>query len=57
MAFAHAKMHWAKMDSTKLMTEGPPACKEHHKPDMYYDSVMKGSCLVAEQCAKDVIFP
>ena len=24
MAFARAKMHWAKMDATKLMTEGLP---------------------------------
>ena len=29
MAFARAKMHWAKMDATKLMTEGPPEGKEH----------------------------
>ena len=26
MAFARAKMHWAKMDATKLMTEGIPNC-------------------------------
>ena len=57
MAFAHGKMHWAKMDSMKLMTKGPPVGKEHRKPEMYYDSVMEGSRLVAEQCAKDIIFP
>lgn len=57
MAFARAKMHWAKMDATKLMTEGPPAGKEHRNTEMYYDSVMEGSRLVAEQCAKDIIFP
>ena len=57
MAFAHAKTHWAKMDATRLMTEGPPEGKEHRKPEKYYDSVMAGSCLVAEQCAKDIIFP
>lgn len=57
MAFARAKVHWAKMDATKLMTEGPPAGKEHRKPEMYYDSVLEGSLIVAEQCAKDVIFP
>ena len=57
IAFAHVKMHWAKMDATKLMTEGPPAGKEHRKPEMYYDSVMEGSRLVAEQCAKDIFFP
>ena len=57
MAFARAKMHWAKMDATKLMTEGPLVGKEHRKPEMYYDSVMEGSRLVAEQCAKDIIFP
>ena len=57
MAFAHAKVHWAKMDAEKLMTEGPPEGKEHHKPELYYDSVLKGSCLAAEQCTKDIIFP
>ena len=57
MAFARAKMHWAKMDATKLMTEGPPEGKEHRRPELYFDSVLEGSRLVAEQCAKDVIFP
>ena len=57
MAFACIETHWAKMDVTKLMTEGPPEGKEHHRPEMYYDSVMKGSRLVAEQCSKDIIFP
>ena len=44
------------MDAKKLMTEGPPKGKEHCRPEKYYDSVLKGSRLVAEQCAKDVIF-
>ena len=57
MAFARAKVHWAKMDAEKLMIEGPPAGKENHKPELYYDNVLKGSRLVAEQCAKDIIFP
>ena len=34
MAFARAKIHWAKMDATKLMTEGLPTGKEHRKPKM-----------------------
>ena len=57
MDFAHAKVHWVKMDAEKLMIEGPPEGKEHRKPELYYDSVLKGSRLVAEQCAKDIIFP
>ena len=56
MAFARAKVHWAKMDAEKLMTEGPPKGKVHRRPEFFYDSVLKGSRLVAEQCAKDVIF-
>ena len=56
MAFARAKVHWAKMDAEKLMTEGPPKGKEHRRPEQYYDSVLKGSRLVAEQCSMDVIF-
>ena len=54
--FACAKVHWAKMDAEKLVKEGPPKGKEHRCPEMYYDSVLKGSRLVAKQCAKDVIF-
>ena len=56
MALAHAKVHWGKMDAEKLMTEGPPEGKEHRHPEMYYDGVLEGSLLVAERCAKDVIF-
>ena len=55
-AFARTKVHWAKMDAEKLVTEGPPKGKEHRRPENYYDSVLKGARLVAEECAKDVIF-
>ena len=57
MAFARAKVHWGKLDAEKLMTEGPPEGKEHRKPELYYDGVLKGAHLVAEQCTKDTIFP
>ena len=57
MALACAKVHWGKMDAEKLMTEGPPEGKEHRKPQLYYESFLKGSCLMAEQCTKDIIFP
>ena len=57
MAFARAKMHWAKMDTTNLMIEGPPEGKERRRPELYFDSVLEGSRLVAEQCAMDIIFP
>ena len=56
MAFARARVQWEKMDAVKLMTEGPPEGKEHCKPELYYASVLEGSRLVAEQCAKDIIF-
>ena len=55
-AFARAKVHWAKLDAVKLVKEGPPEGKEHRCPEMYYDSVLKGSHLMAEECARDVIF-
>ena len=55
-AFDRAKVHWAKLDAVKLVKEGPPEGKEHRCPEMYYDSVLKGARLVAEECAKDVIF-
>ena len=38
-AFAHAKVHWAKMDAEKLVKEGPSEGKEHRHLEKYYDSV------------------
>ena len=40
----------------KLVKEGLPEGKEHRCPENYYESVLKGSRLVADECAKDVIF-
>ena len=57
MAFARAKVHWEKTDAEKLVTDGPPEGKEHLKPELYYESVLKGSYLAVELCTKDVIFP
>ena len=56
MAFARVKMHWVKMDFVKVATEGPPAGKEHHTPELYFDNVLEGSRVVAGQCSKDIIF-
>ena len=47
MAFSRAKMHWAKMDAKKLMTEGPPEGKEHRTPERYFEDVLEGSRIVA----------
>ena len=55
-AFSCAKVHWAKMDAEKLVKEGPPQGKEHRRAEMYYEGVLKGARLVADECAKDVIF-
>ena len=55
-AFARAKMHWAKMDAEKLVKDGPPEGKAHRYPEKYYDSIMKGARLVADECTMDVIF-
>ena len=55
-AFAWAKVHWAKLDVVKLVKEEPPEGKEHRCPKMYYDSVLKGSCLVADECARKCNF-
>ncbi|XBI93146.1 hypothetical protein VPH35_030059 [Triticum aestivum] len=57
MASARTKVHWGKLDAEKLMTEGPPEGKEHRKPELYYEGVLKGARLVADQCTKDTIFP
>ena len=55
-AFARVKVQWAKMDAVKLVKEGPPQGKEHRHPKMYYEGVLKGARLVADECTKDVIF-
>ncbi|XBI81251.1 hypothetical protein VPH35_090209 [Triticum aestivum] len=55
-ALARVKVHWGKLDAEKLVTEGPPEGKEHRMPEMYYEGVMKGARLVANECSKDLIF-
>ena len=44
------------MDAEKLVKDGPPQGKEHRHPEMYYEGVLKGVRLVADECSKDVIF-
>ena len=48
-------MHWGKLDAEKLVKDGPPEGKAHHCPEKYYDGIMKGACLVADECTKDTI--
>ena len=55
-ALARAKVHWGKLDAEKLVKDGPSSGKEHRKPEMYYESVLKGARLVADECSMDVIF-
>ena len=44
------------MDAEKLVTEGPWEEKEHRRPEMYYEGILKGARLVANECSKDLIF-
>ena len=30
--------------------------KEHRHPEMYYEGVLPGARLIADECSKDVIF-
>ena len=53
---ARAKVHWGKMDAEKLVKDGPPPGKEHRVPEPYYEGVLKGARLVANECSKDLIF-
>ena len=57
MAFAHAKVHWGRLDTEKLITEGSSEGKEHRRPKLCYEGVMKGARLSADKCDKDIIFP
>ena len=54
-AFARAKMQWDKLDAEKLVKDGLPEGKAHCYPEKYYDGVMKGARLVANECTKDII--
>ena len=54
-AFARVKVHWGKLDAEKLVKDWPPEGKVHRHPEMYYDGVMKGARLVADECTKDTI--
>ena len=54
-AFARAKVHWGKLDAEKLVKDGPPEGKARRCPEKYYDGVMKGACLVADEFTKDTI--
>ena len=55
-ALAHAKVHCGKLDVEKLVKDGPPPGKEHHKPENYYKDVLKGACLVVDEFTKHVFF-
>ena len=56
MAFTRVKVQWAKMDAVMLTARGPPAGKEHCRPERYFDDVLKGSRIAEGQCSKDIIF-
>ena len=49
-------MQWVKLDAVKLIKEGPPEGKEHRHPEMYYEGVLPGACLIADECSQNVIF-
>ena len=55
-AFARVKVHWGKLDVEDLVKDRPPEGKPHRIPEKYYDGVMKGARLVADECTKDIIF-
>ena len=55
-ALARAKVHWGKMDAEKLVKDGPPPGKEHRVLEAYYEGILKGARLIADECSKDVIF-
>ena len=55
-ALARAKVHWGKLDAEKLVKDGPSPGKEHRKPENYYKDDLKGACLMADECSRDVIF-
>ena len=55
-AFARVKTQWVKLDAVKLIKEGPPEGKEHRHPEMYYEGVLPGARLIADECLQNAIF-
>ena len=55
-AFALVKTQWVKLDTVKLIKEGPPEGKEHRHPEMYYEGVLPGTHLIADESSQNVIF-
>ena len=55
-AFARVKLQWVKLDAVKLIKEGTPEGKEHRHPEMYYEGVLPGARLIADECSQNVIF-
>ena len=55
-AFARVKLQWVKLDTVKLIKEGLPEGKEHRHPEMYYEGVLPGARLIADECSQNVIF-
>ncbi len=55
-AFTRVKTQWVKLDAVKLIKEGPPEGKEHRHPEMYYEGVLPGVRLIADECSQNVIF-
>ena len=55
-ALARVRVHWGKLNGEKLVKDGPPPGKEHRKPENYYEEDLAGARLVADECARDVIF-
>ena len=51
MAFAHVKMHWAKMKATLIAVEVPPGGKDHRMTE-----VLEGARLIEGQCSMDIMF-
>ena len=55
-ALARPKVHWGTLGAEKLVKDGPPPGKEHRKPKMYYEGVLKGARLLPDEFSRDVIF-
>nr|XP_020154394.1 stress response protein nst1-like [Aegilops tauschii subsp. strangulata] len=56
LAFAHVKMHSAKMKAASVAVEGPPRDKVHRTPERYFEDVLEGARLIEGQCSKDILF-
>ena len=54
MALARVKTYWAEMEATAIATRDPAVGQV--SAEHYFEEVLEGARLMADECTKDTIF-